>query len=172
MSKQSIIYGYIQCAEWMSSDVHRLHRLNREIIAALPETDTFPHLTRGMFAVPGEDLQQAGSKLQIIHFGASMYEVEIEWRKWLEKFEALLKKLYWFNATVHLRAEILGDFQYDWTVDANQIARILRQNGIVDTESYRKLGRNQLRLAMYPAIEPDDLATLTRAIDFVVAELS
>ena len=121
MSKQSIIYGYIQGAEWMSSDVHRLHRLNREIIAALPETDAFPHLTRGMFAVPGEDLQQAGSKLQIIHFGASMYEVEIEWRKWLEKFEALLKKLYWFNATVHLRAEILGDFQYDWTVDANQI---------------------------------------------------
>jgi phosphoserine aminotransferase len=57
-------------------------------------------------------------------------------------------------------------------IDANTIAAVLRANGIVDTESYRKLGRNQLRIAMYPAIEPDDLATLTRAIDFVIAALS
>ena len=48
-------------------------------------------------------------------------------------------------------------------VDANQVARILRQNGIVDTESYRKLGRNQLRIACFPAIDPDDVAQLTRA---------
>jgi phosphoserine aminotransferase len=57
-------------------------------------------------------------------------------------------------------------------VDANAVAAVLRANGIVDTESYRKLGRNQLRIAMYPAIDPDDLATLTRAIDFVVAALA
>ena len=48
-------------------------------------------------------------------------------------------------------------------VDANEIAAALRANGIVDTESYRKLGRNQLRIALFPAIEPDDVATLTRA---------
>ena len=48
----------------------------------------------------------------------------------------------------------------------------LRANGIVDTEPYRKLGRNQLRIAMFPAIEPDDVATLTRAIDFVVDALT
>jgi phosphoserine aminotransferase len=58
------------------------------------------------------------------------------------------------------------------TVDANELAAALRDNGIVDTESYRKLGRNQLRIALFPAIEPDDLATLTRAIDFVIAELA
>ena len=45
-------------------------------------------------------------------------------------------------------------------------------NGIVDTEPYRKLGRNQLRVAMFPAIEPDDVATLTRAIDYVVEALA
>jgi len=47
----------------------------------------------------------------------------------------------------------------------------LRANGIVDTESYRKLGRNQLRVAMFPAIEPSDLDTLTRAIDWLVERL-
>ena len=57
-------------------------------------------------------------------------------------------------------------------VDADAIAAVLRTNGIVDTESYRKLGRNQLRIAMFPAIEPDDIATLTRAIDYVVAALT
>lgn len=56
-------------------------------------------------------------------------------------------------------------------VDAAAIAAALRANGIVDTEPYRKLGRNQLRIAMFPAIEPDDIALLTRAIDFVVERL-
>ena len=49
---------------------------------------------------------------------------------------------------------------------------MLRANGIVDTESYRKLGRNQLRIAMFPAIEPDDVAALTRCIDYVASALS
>jgi len=48
---------------------------------------------------------------------------------------------------------------------------VLRRNGIVDTDSYRKLGRNQLRIALFPAIEPDDIAALTRCIDFVVQQL-
>ena len=48
------------------------------------------------------------------------------------------------------------------------IAAALRANGIVDTEPYRKLGRNQLRIAMFPAIEPDDVATLTHAIDYLI----
>ena len=121
MAQQSIIYGYIQGAEWMSSDIHRLHRLNRETIAALPEKDTFPELSRGMFAVPADGTDPSTARNQIIHFGASIYEVELEWRKWLEKFESLLRKLYWFNAVVHLRAEIINDQDYEWTVDANQI---------------------------------------------------
>ena len=57
-------------------------------------------------------------------------------------------------------------------VAADDIAAALRANGIVDTESYRKLGRNQLRIAMFPAIEPDDLALLTRAIDHVIEQLA
>ena len=49
---------------------------------------------------------------------------------------------------------------------------MLRANGIVDTESYRKLGRNQLRVALFPAIDPEDVVALTACIDHVVAELS
>ena len=56
-------------------------------------------------------------------------------------------------------------------VDAAAIASTLRANGIVDTEPYRKLGRNQLRIAMFPAIDPSDIAILTQAIDFVVERL-
>jgi phosphoserine aminotransferase len=59
----------------------------------------------------------------------------------------------------------------DGGVDASAVAGVLRANGIVDTESYRKLGRNQLRIGMFPAVEPDDVAQLTRCIDHVVAAL-
>jgi phosphoserine aminotransferase len=56
-------------------------------------------------------------------------------------------------------------------VDANAVAKVLRQHGIVDTESYRKLGRNQLRIGMFPAIDPHDVAALTRCLDAVIDHL-
>jgi len=56
-------------------------------------------------------------------------------------------------------------------VDAAAVAAALRANGIVDTEPYRKLGRNQLRIAMFPAIDPGDVEALTACIDFVVERL-
>jgi phosphoserine aminotransferase len=73
-----------------------------------------------------------------------------------------------FVTDPHLRSRVTATIDFDPAVDANQLARILRQNGIVDTESYRKLGRNQLRIACFPAIDPDDVAQLTRAIDYVI----
>ena len=51
------------------------------------------------------------------------------------------------------------------------MAKALRANGIVDTEPYRKLGRNQLRIAMFPAIDPEDISALTASIDWVVGQL-
>ena len=68
------------------------------------------------------------------------------------------------------RSQVVVTIDFDESIDAAAIARTLRANGIVDTEPYRKLGRNQLRVAMFVAIEPDDVRTLTRAIDFVIAE--
>ena len=58
------------------------------------------------------------------------------------------------------------------TVDAGVVSQVLRSNGIIDTESYRKLGRNQLRVALFPAIDPDDVLALTHCIDHVVAGLA
>jgi phosphoserine aminotransferase len=57
------------------------------------------------------------------------------------------------------------------SVDADEISAVLRSNGIVDTESYRKLGRNQLRIATFPTIEPDDIVALTHCIDYVAERL-
>ena len=71
------------------------------------------------------------------------------------------------------RSHVVATIDLDAAVvDATTVSAVLRANGILDTESYRKLGRNQLRIALFPAIEPDDVVALTRCIDHVVAELS
>jgi phosphoserine aminotransferase len=69
------------------------------------------------------------------------------------------------------RSLVIGTVDFDDAVDAAAIARVLRANGIVDTEPYRKLGRNQLRIAMYPAVDPGDVEKLTACIDHVVERL-
>jgi phosphoserine aminotransferase len=69
------------------------------------------------------------------------------------------------------RSQVVGTIDFDASVDAAAVATVLRANGIVDVEPYRKLGRNQLRVAMFPAVEPDDVTTLTKAIDHVVSAL-
>jgi phosphoserine aminotransferase len=70
------------------------------------------------------------------------------------------------------RSHVNATVDFDDRVDAAAVAATLRANGIVDTEPYRKLGRNQLRIALYPAIEPDDVATLTGAVDYLVDALA
>ncbi|PRY60472.1 phosphoserine transaminase [Glycomyces artemisiae] len=69
-----------------------------------------------------------------------------------------------------LRSNVVATVDFEG-VDAAEIAKVLRANGIVDTEPYRKLGRNQLRIATYPAVDPADTAKLTEAIDYVAAKL-
>ncbi|HEX8781007.1 MAG TPA: phosphoserine transaminase [Nocardioides sp.] len=69
------------------------------------------------------------------------------------------------------RSPVIGTVDLDDAIDAAQVAQVLRANGVVDTEPYRKLGRNQLRIAMYPAIDPADVERLTRSIDYVVESL-
>ena len=69
------------------------------------------------------------------------------------------------------RSLVVGTVDFDESVDAAAVAGTLRANGVVDTEPYRKLGRNQLRIGMFPAIEPDDITALTESIDWVVGQL-
>ncbi len=70
------------------------------------------------------------------------------------------------------RSHVVATIDLDDRVDALVVSKVLRANGIVDTESYRKLGRNQLRIALFPAIDPGDVEALTRCIDHVVGELA
>ncbi|MFC4002165.1 phosphoserine transaminase [Prauserella oleivorans] len=70
-----------------------------------------------------------------------------------------------------LRSQVVGTIDFSDDVDAAAVAKTLRANGIVDVEPYRKLGRNQLRVGMFPAIEPDDITALTRCVEFVVERL-
>jgi len=70
------------------------------------------------------------------------------------------------------RSLVVGTVDFDESIDAAAVASTLRANGIVDTEPYRKLGRNQLRVGMFPAIEPADVHALTACIDFVVERLA
>ena len=69
------------------------------------------------------------------------------------------------------RSNVVGTIDLDDRIDANKVCDILRANGILDTDSYRKLGRNQLRIGMFPAIDPSDVEALTTCIDHVVEQL-
>jgi phosphoserine aminotransferase len=71
-----------------------------------------------------------------------------------------------------MRSPVVGTIDLADAISADAIANVLRENGIVDTDSYRKLGRNQLRIAMFPAIEPDDVAALCGCITHVVGALA
>jgi len=70
-----------------------------------------------------------------------------------------------------LRSLVVGTVDFDDSVDAALLAKVLRANGIVDTEPYRKLGRNQLRIGMFPAVDPADVEALTACIDHLVSRL-
>ncbi|WEH35236.1 phosphoserine transaminase [Streptomyces sp. AM 4-1-1] len=69
------------------------------------------------------------------------------------------------------RSQVIGTIDFADEIDAAAVAKVLRANGIVDTEPYRKLGRNQLRVAMFPAIDPADVEALTACVDHVIGKL-
>jgi phosphoserine aminotransferase len=70
-----------------------------------------------------------------------------------------------------MRSNVVATINFDDSIDALEIAKTLRANGIVDTEPYRKLGKNQLRIGMFPSVDPDDISALTSCIEFVVENL-
>jgi phosphoserine aminotransferase len=76
-----------------------------------------------------------------------------------------------FVTDAAMRSKVVGTINFDDAIDATKIAAALRDNGIVDTEPYRKLGKNQLRIGMFPAVDPSDVEALTKCIDHVVAAL-
>jgi phosphoserine aminotransferase len=77
-----------------------------------------------------------------------------------------------FVADVAQRSTVVATIDLDGSVSADAVSQVLRANGIVDTEGYRKLGRNQLRVALFPAIEPDDVERLVACIDYIIEQLT
>jgi len=77
-----------------------------------------------------------------------------------------------FVANPRERSLVVGTIDFHDDVDASAIASVLRANGIVDTDPYRKLGRNQLRIAMFPSIDPEDVASLLACVNYVVGNLN
>ena len=77
-----------------------------------------------------------------------------------------------FVADPDARSAVVVTIDIDDSIDATLITGALRANGIVDTEPYRKLGRNQLRIAVFPAVEPDDVRALTGCLDYVISQLA
>jgi len=76
-----------------------------------------------------------------------------------------------FVAQPSQRSNVVGTIDFVDEVDATVVAKVLRRNGVVDTEPYRKLGRNQLRIAMFPSVDPEDVASLCACINYIVGNL-
>jgi phosphoserine aminotransferase len=88
--------------------------------------------------------------------------------RWAEKSSVATP----FVADPKHRSQVVGTVDFTDDVNAAAVAATLRANGVVDTEPYRKLGRNQLRIGMFPAVEPDDVVKLTQCIDWVIERQS
>jgi phosphoserine aminotransferase len=76
-----------------------------------------------------------------------------------------------FVADPSARSLVVGTIDFTDEVDAASVAKVLRANGVVDVEPYRKLGRNQLRVGMFPAVDPEDVSKLTSSIEYVVSQI-
>ena len=112
MAHHTIIYGRICGAAWKTDDYYKLHRLNKETIARLPADDPeFPYINRSMFSIADK---QGVFRDQVITFGASYKTLEYEWHDWIEKFESILRQLFWYDATIHAEFEVMGKYRFDW----------------------------------------------------------
>lgn len=111
--QESIVYG---CVKYYADDMSGESRLmtNRRAILALPCADEWPYLSKDMFTVPRYDSSNTSYMTNVLHFGASYRAIEYEWKEWLNKFEALLKNMYWSSAVVHLETELTGTHTFIW----------------------------------------------------------
>ena len=144
MESESIVYGNIR--DWPSDSPaeSRLRRLlNRQVLDTLPSGDAWPFLGREMFSCcqqPGSGLYQT----QVIHFGASYQTIEYEWKLWVAEFEALLKRLYWASAVVHLETELNGTHTFRWEAES--------ENGLHSPQD----GALRVRCLLYTSPSPRD----------------
>jgi hypothetical protein len=118
MSEEATLYGCIVGTHGTTTDWYGLYPLNKAVIDALPEEDDYPPLVRSLFTVPMDygRVGTAFSRSQMIHFGASFNHFSDHWHLWLAKLEALLGRMYWREAFLHLDVEMYGRHEYRWRV--------------------------------------------------------
>ncbi len=122
MDQESIVYGCIKDLPMAPElDLRKRRMVNRTRLLELPRSfdEDSPFLCADMFSLPGVDLFTGSYHTQVIHFGASYRAVEYEWELWMQKFENLLRKMYWVSATVHLETELSGKHTFLWEAPAN-----------------------------------------------------
>jgi hypothetical protein len=114
MDQESIVYG---CIKDIAGDHDRLERrrVNREAMLSLPSGEDWLFLSQEMFSIPQLEALGGQYHTEVMHFGASYRAVEYEWDQWIASFEALLRKMYWVSATVHLETELSGIHTFNWT---------------------------------------------------------
>lgn len=110
--EESVVYGCIKDVAYEDGSDRR--RTNRDAILALPDMEGLPLLNREMFALPAVGDDPAGQNTQVMHFGSSYRGIEYEWNQWLERFEKLLRSMYWVSVTVHLETEMSGTHSFSW----------------------------------------------------------
>lgn len=98
-----------------------MHKHNIKALKALPDTDSFPWIHRKMFHSQNPTNIEGTYRKQVILFGASYKSVEYDWPEWLEKFENILRQLFWTSATIHLKTELVGNHTYEWDIPIDQI---------------------------------------------------
>jgi hypothetical protein len=123
VSHETIVYGFIEGATWKPPEYRRLQAANLEVLDALPKADSFPPVTRDMFSCTPLD-SPSTFRAQVIHFGGSMNGLDFRAvPEWVAKFEALLSKLYWFEATAHVWTDYIdGAYQFWWKIGEKSLS--------------------------------------------------
>lgn len=127
MGHEAIVYGRIFGASWHAGERFRwLHDLNREAIAKVPEDDDWPWVVRGIFALPAP-YPQGLYRRQVIHFGLSLKDDPVDpkiWDVWLGKFEAVLRRLYWFSVVAHVQTDNGPSKVFEWVPTELALGRL------------------------------------------------
>jgi hypothetical protein len=123
MSAEGTIYGCIFGGGLPTLKHPFVYQYNKDVIERLPETVGEKIVVRSMFTVPMRNEVPIGSfyRNQMIHFGASYNHLIIKWNQWVDEFEDLLRRLYWYEAYLHVDAEDVGIISYKWQADLDAL---------------------------------------------------
>ena len=136
MGHFTTLFGYINCDEDFFEE-------NRESINALSADDTWPYLTRDLFAAPNSEHSYDG---QLITFGTIYNGVERVWEEWLNKFEKLLRTMHWSDAHVYLQTEWWGNYHYTWQFLIPNTASLMEDTTSPSSDHWDFFGGPRTRL--------------------------